>query len=297
MSKPITSNDHPVPKPRRRGFTLMETAIAVLLMSLIFLGTIALFTSAGKTGLKVTAANTAAVTSAQAMQSVCDDLKESYWAALPGDTTPVTWPSGFVASNFQNGSYNTGICLYAPVTTSTTLAGMSGSVPLLNRSATGQAAYLIYRGDADDTPNPNGTYLWKQYLQGTQDPSIIAKNIASNPAAVQFRRTSTNSIEVKIVCGEWSREIGEQTSDATDGSKVTGIAGRTVLLRNTSVTTLAVTSGYTNPFATPTPPPPPPTPTPSPSPTPTPRPTPTPTPRPTPTPTPAPTPPPLVGAG
>jgi hypothetical protein len=342
MSKPKPSRlipAPPMPKRKGRGFTLLETAIAVLLMSLIFFGTLTLFTGVERTGLKVTAASTASVTSAQAVQSVCDDLKEAYWAALPGDTAPVAWPSGFIASKFHNGPYNTGICIYAPVTTTASLAGLASTVTVLNRSATGQAAYLIYRGDSDTTPDPNGSYLWKQYLQVTQDPTLIASNISSDSRAVQFRRLTsglTNSIEVKIVCGEWSREIGEQTADTTNGTKVTGIAGRTVLLRNTSVTTLAVTSAYNNPFGTPTPVPTPsptpttaptstptpsptptkaptpsptptkaPTPTPSPTPTkaptptptPKPTPTPTPTPKPTPKPTPTPTPPPLVGAG
>jgi type II secretory pathway pseudopilin PulG len=311
MITPETKNNS-LPPQRRRGFSLVETAIAVVLMSLIFLGTISLFTTASTTGAKVTAATHASMNSAQSLQRVCDDIKEAYAAALPDlSGLPTTWePNGnavdsrFRTLNPDTGSYcNTAVYIYRPPAMTANVAA-AGNVSVMDRAGQGQPYCLIYRGMPDGSAQASfGTCLWKQYVSNNSR-ELLVNNIASHPGAVQFRRLSTGltkSIEVKIVCGEWSRLVGEQTNDTGTGSKVTKVAGRVVTLRNAALGSVAVATNGIGPSETPeeyTPPTPTPdpnaTPTPTPVPTatpistPTPRPTPTPTPRPTPTPTPPP---------
>lgn len=281
---------------QKRGFTLLEVLIASLLMVLILFGTITLFGSAGATAAKVRAAKEAAASSAQAIQRVCDDIKEAYAASLPSSVktlSSATWEPGNSSRYISSTGKNTGIYLYNPPSAT---APVHGGLTIMDRSGKGQPYCLIYRGNEDESADPNnGAYLWKQYVSDNHRERI-ASNIASSPDAVQFKILSsglTRSVEVKIVCGEHSPIIGEQTSDNTGkGSLVLKVAGRTVSLRNAALSSLGVVNGGIGPADGP---PAPPTPSPDPNATPTPRPTPTPEPTPTPvpqppTPTPVPTP-------
>lgn len=324
--------------PNRRGFTVLEVLIASFLMALILFGTITLFGSAGATAVKVTAARQATINSAQVVQHVCDDIKEAYAVALPNGAKTLSsalWEPGNTGQYISSTGKNTGIYLYRPASMT---APVNGGLTIMDRAAKGQPYCLIYRGNRDESADPNaGTCLWKQYASNDYR-ELLVDNIASSPDAVQFQVLSaglTRSAEVKIVCGEYSAIVGEQTGDNTgNGKKVLPVAGRTVALRNAAMSSIGVVTGgigpadgpspappptpdpnETPPPATPEPPPatasptPPPTPvptatpvptprpSPTPIPTPSPRPTPSPTPRPTPVPTPTPTPPPLFGAG
>lgn len=283
---------------RRSAFTMLEVLIASFLMALILFGTITLFSSAGATAFKVNAAKQAAVSSAQATQRVCDDLKESYAVSLPNGMKTLStafWEPGNSSRYISSTGKNTGVYLYTPPAAT---APVSGGLTIMDRAGKGLPYCLIYRGHEDQSADPNfGTCLWKQYA-ANDSRELLVNNIASSPDAVQFKVLSsglTRSVEVKIVCGEYSPVVGEQTSDNTgQGGKVLSVAGRTVILRNAAMSSLGVTNGGIGPADGP-PPYVPPTPTPDPNATPTPEPTATPEPTPTPPPTPVPPPTPTPG--
>lgn len=339
----MPETQHQAPRPQRRGFTMLEIMIASALMAIVFIGAVALFGTASVTAAKVSAAKYASVNSAQATQRICDEIKEAYVAVLPDGTKTTTssgptWEPGNASRFTSSSGKETGIYLYAPPSANVSVG--SGTLAIMDRSALGVPMCLIYRGDAGGNAEPDsGTCLWRQDAI-TNARVLLIDNIATHPDAVSFElRTATgalqDSVEVKVVCGEWSMQAGYQSSDARNGSKVSGLGGRTVKLRNSSIGVVGVTgSGIgpseapdqvptptpvptatiaptptqaptptpsPTPTKTPTPTPTPGTPTPTPTPTPTKTPTPTPTPTKTPTATPVPTPtptrPPLVGAG
>src|SRR5689334_15053695 len=130
---------------RRRAFTVLEVLIASFLMALILFGTIALFSSAGTTALKVNAAKQAAMSSAQATQKVCDDVKESYAIALPNGMktlSSATWEPGNTNRYISSSGKNTGIYLYTPPATT---APVHGGLTIMDRAGKGQPYCLIYR--------------------------------------------------------------------------------------------------------------------------------------------------------
>ncbi len=116
----------------------------------------------------------------------------------------------------------------------------------------------IYRGDASGNPSPSsGQYLWSvrcpaganynypaNYETRKICKFILTKHADNNPAtdAVQFigRYTSGTDIpsampyelEFKLVCGDQTAISKTQTNEAGDGSSVSALAGKCVLLRN-----------------------------------------------------------------
>lgn len=262
---------------RKQGFSLLETMFAFLLASLIFIGTLSLCLDTTRVAAKVSAANDASLDAAKALNKVTDRLREAYAFRLPGDANFIESPD--IPNNYRfssGGDYIlTGMRIILPkkkgdAANPSTFASVQNSAggtivlntdanQLLDRGAAGTveagAVLMLYRGNENQTPNPtSGTHLWLRNLAPGSTPELILRSVSSDPKAVQFKRDAFNGASVKIVAGHYSRIIGEQTNEATDGSKVTTLRGRFVLLRNTRINSVPE-------------PPPPTTPTPIPAPT------------------------------
>jgi type II secretory pathway pseudopilin PulG len=288
---------------KRHGFSLIETAVAVFLMAIIFIGTMNLFLTTGRTTQKVSAATAATTDAANASQYVVESIREAYKVTLPGETngdcpwpTPATYPPGDYTVNDDGAIIYTGIVVTHPaIVDSVSVSGNGGQISLntaqsrlYDRTNKGRSV-LIYRGDDAGNPAPSdGGSLWERDLSSPGSaPRQILSDVASAPGAVHFERRNSNPalIHLKIVSGQWSYTIGEQTSETTSGEKVTALTTRAVQLRNAAIA--GTTIPEAPPVVIPTPRPRP-TPTPRPRATPTPRPRSTPTPRPRSTPTPRP---------
>ena len=248
--------NHPIRRRKyQQGFTLLETGIAVMLMSLILMGTMDLFMNASRSSLRANSEASAGQDSANAMQRVIDKTREARSMLLPSEGT-IDGPSGTTAASFQttmvNGEViNAALELNMPATTSITVkngAGASLALTQYDRTATATHA-LFYRGNSgtDSTPNPaTGKALW-EYDSPAGTSTVLCKSIdAGTPNAVQFVRplsaqvngaaATSTQIEAKLVSGYSSMlangQQSVQTNEATGGSNTTTLTGKCVLMRN-----------------------------------------------------------------
>jgi type II secretory pathway pseudopilin PulG len=304
---------------RRRAFTMTEMIITVFLIALVFISTMTLFERATLAIARARAGTNASVSASVAYARVNGLLSEAAAVVLPGDPYWDATKLGPAANyiNIKDGqSVYTGILIQLPKSSGdekvigNTVAdehNLTGDQALVNRAEIDPNNYiLLYRGDAKAPYGSN--VLGKALLMKrstdppNSNPTVIISNVSENWEAVVFGKPGSikNNVSVRIVTGEASRMIGEQTNERSDGEQIaTGLQGSSVLMRNTSKNPLPRPSlgapsdpafapeKSTEPTPTPVPTP---TPTPTPVPTPTPKPTPTPTPKPSPTPTPVPTP-------
>lgn len=342
--------NHTAKLPRRSAFTLLETAVAVSIMAVVFIGTMTLFTASTASAAKAVSASTSSRDAAGLMQRLSDQFKEGYLYGLPGpdittEPSSKNWPtvqggwpaplnkSGYAYQDAQGNWHYTGVYVeYPPSSDMVQVYYSAGSQTSVTApspfdrskawaSGTTPAALIYYRADPDGTPRAlpdpsitkSATCLYVMDAQG--DRTEIASDIATEvhgaatswppaEAAVSFSNVG-NAVRVKLVCGNFSHLIGQQSSEQTDGSVIApGFGGRDVLMRNAAPPNLL--SGDKTGFYSPVPPssavPFSPTPSPSdapsataslpptPTPTPTPKPSSSPTPKPSTTPTPTPTP-------
>ena len=224
-------------KPRqrfRRGFSLVEAGLAILIISGVLLGTVTLFTAANRMSAKITAANFANKDNSLTVGRVVDMVREGYGAVLPNESN---WVSGNTAS-FQTvvsgTTVYTGVLLLYPSTTSSaTVKNLSGSDVVLtgasgnavfDRSQQSSVTILIYRGDSAGIADPDaGSCLWMLPSNATA-PTLLTENISSAPNAVSFIKPSTANgglsiLELKIVTA-YSRARGS-SSDAQDAGGLT----------------------------------------------------------------------------
>lgn len=275
-------------EPRhQRGFTLVEMMVALPLAALLLLGTISLYIMALRLGSKTSAELVTTQDAANAIQQVVEMTREAQVFTLP-DETGFTPPTGYSTNDFQatlNGAtVFTGVELTMPpmlqpsdigYTDSSlkyiTVKNASGndlpaepqttSLPFAPYLCTGAASqfYLIYRSNADGTPNPTtGNYLWEKSLGNTSPPvnSALCRTIASGtPNAVQFVRpvdaggnTLPYQMEIKIVSGAYSPINGVQTSEEGNGTYTSKLVGKCVLMRDHTSEVPAPTQGVNNPF-------------------------------------------------
>ncbi len=260
------TNPKPLRARRQRGFTLVEAVVGTVLISLVFLGTMQLFTESQRgvqrTGVQVQASQDAAI----GLQYVLSNARESWRFALPADGAGSFLPPGGALTDYQSSTgANTALELIMPALTNLTLRDASGSKFLLtpggfDRTAQAGGDILwIYRGNAPapgtfnpavrGTPNADsGKYLWAcrrpvGAVNAGQDQFqvicklILTKHADGSPAtdAVQFGHPASGvstEIEVKIVSGDTTSINGTQTNEATDGSSVDALYGKCALIRN-----------------------------------------------------------------
>lgn len=251
---------------RQRGFTLVEAVVGSTLISLVFLGTMQLFTESQRgvqrTGVQVQASQDAAI----GLQYVLSNARESWRFALPADGAGAFIAPGGALTDYQSSTgANTALELVMPALTNLALRDQSGSkftLPQGGYDRTAQAGgdiLWIYRGDAPapgpfnpavrGNPNANsGKFLWAcrrpagAVNAGQDRYQVICKLILTKHAngslamdAVQFGRPASGvstEIEVKLVSGDTTSINGTQTNEATDGSSVDALYGKCALIRN-----------------------------------------------------------------
>ncbi len=188
---------------RQRGFGLLETMIAMSLMSLLFLGAMNLILTSARSTVRAQAQVYSTAEAANAIQAVIGQLHEAADFSLPTSQTAglpesnwkgvSTVPMSSFSTTLNGETINTAIEIMTPpvltpasndytqpvqylnVLSTTTgnywQAGQPGS-PLaaqydvrLNGGLGINTMILIYRGDPDGTPDSvAGTYLWQYKL-------------------------------------------------------------------------------------------------------------------------------------
>ena len=186
----------------RRGFTLVETMLAVSLMAMIFLGAMNLYMGGLQAAAKSGAQLTANATAANGLQHVEQDVREAYFLVLPS-TTPVPSPAfgsdlgtGYPLSDFQvtyfdpslgaNRRIDTGLKIVFPAFTAVTVHKSSGAQLTLSRydTSTAGTSLYVYRADMPANPGANtpampdpsqGDCLW---ASGTENGMPINERFA-----------------------------------------------------------------------------------------------------------------------
>jgi len=216
---------------RKSGFTLIEAAIAIGIMALIFVTVMDLFVTMARTTVAANSTMFASADANRSMNHVIERMREARWFALPDDVNPVFSPpptslcveqsgSPCQASDFETtyGGYNvdTGLevvfpsgsvnpnPVYSACSSDATNApcvtlasGNATSVPTYSRDTDGTDLY-IYRANSNGTPNPStGICLWEA---GTDNGIAVNKSLMSSvataPNAIQFQRPNTNTFQV-----------------------------------------------------------------------------------------------------
>lgn len=229
---------------RRRGFTLIEATIALLLTSLLFLGSMEMFVTMCRTTTKNSAEVNSSATAAIGLQRIVEMTNESTRVTLSTE-------SGFEVpggTDFQSSQFRTsaGVCTGLQVTTTT--AQSASGAPIVFIKSNGQSATVIphgssfgangmdeslwiYRANNNGTPNANsGTTLWaKGKYQGQAMSRPLVKNLdASSLVALKFSKPEPNQMGVTIRSSDYSA-IGEQ---GVSKNSVVQTASTAVLLRN-----------------------------------------------------------------
>ncbi len=261
---------------QRRGFTLLEAMVALTLMALIFTGTMDLCTMAARTTLKVNSQMSASLDSSIALQQVIETIREAQSFSLPNETPAnggsFVMPTGFTGANYSTTLSGENIYTAMEVAQSATAAvtvkdsggnTIAVTPAAYNRDAASPSTLLIYRGDPNGTPDSNpsgstvrnaGTYLWQCTVSGagaTSGLRALCKSISTAPNAVQFVRPYVGNpaqaqpfqVEVKITSGYYSLVNGSQTNEETNGSTVSQLSGKCVLMRDHAI---SVQSGGSN---------------------------------------------------
>ena len=240
-------------QPGARGFTLVESSIAVLLMGIIFLVTVSIFIMMTKEAVMTQSQIAASLDASRATQAIIADARESAVIALPNESNFMA-PTGYSASNFTT-TYNgntvcAALCLFQPMTGSTlTFPGCANSVTLYNRNVqlpnTYGAYKVYYRADSNGTPDPSaGNYLWLWVSDGSVNAPVIRivdSGIASSPPnAVEFERPAASiantEVSVKIVSTYYT-PIDSASSQTQNGHYTTALTGTCVRMRDYSSST------------------------------------------------------------
>ncbi|MDR3708341.1 MAG: hypothetical protein P4L33_08570 [Capsulimonadaceae bacterium] len=233
---------------RQGGFTLAEASIAIGLMGVIFIVTIAVFITMSQGAIRTQAQVSASMDASVATQAINADAREAVAMALPNETGFVS-PTGYSAANFETtysgANVYTAVCITKPGTgspstgTTITFAGCTNPVTVYNRSATG-ISLVYYRSDANGVPDASaGSYVWEWSSDGSISKAIIKSVSASAPNSVQFERPASSiastEVSVKIVSGYYS-PINTDTNEATNGHYTTTLTGTCVRMRDYSTT-------------------------------------------------------------
>jgi prepilin-type N-terminal cleavage/methylation domain-containing protein len=213
----------------KRGFTLVEVGISLLIMSLLMLGASDLFLTAARNTTSTTARVQTTQDAANGLQYILNNGRVATSYAVPGDTAWVA-PRGATAS-YQSGTVNTGIqfsydnratttptlCV-TNCTSGTTRVGIYDPT----QPTAGQTIW-IYRADADGTPDPTaGMYLHATIRPAGMTSSVSDTNITlarlietTRTDAVSFIKLDTKDFQAEVVSSTYA---GPNTWTATDES-------------------------------------------------------------------------------
>ena len=234
-----------------RGFTLIDTLVASVIMGLLLAGGINLYVStlriASRSNAQVSATDRAAIIAEQ----IADLSRESYSFALPTDSSGFVIPvAGKTASDFITEDGNAAaLQLTFPVLASVTVVNSVGTActaasgtnfPLIYTKSAGNVL-TIYRSDSAGNPSKDtGQYLWEKgtLSDGTTVANRFAKlgetatvSAALADAATFVRATGSNyAVEIQIIAGDYSI-IGVNGQQDSSGN-VTQTIGKWALSRN-----------------------------------------------------------------
>ena len=240
-------------RTRRAGFTLIEAALAMALMGLLFIGAMNLYITATRTAAGSNAQNDSSGRAANALGRIDDDAREAYYIDLPDDAASDSASSFTPGTSYTAASYiatdgtDAAIQLTYPtasaqaVLTSTGATQVASPAPYSRGAST--STLLIYRSDGSGIPKPNdGQYLWALGTErGTAINSKIARLYDTNSTpiadAVCFARPLdssgtklTNEVEIRLIAAAFSLAAsgGQQTSESSQAV----LTGKCVLMRN-----------------------------------------------------------------
>ena len=150
----------------RSGFTLIEVGLALLIMSMLFLGATDLFLTAARNTASTNARTQTTLDASNGIQYVLMNGREATSYAVPTDAGWVS-PRGTAAS-YQSGAIYAGIefnydnrVTTQPILCVTDCVAGTASVPVYDSTqpTTGQTIW-VYRADVDGTPDAAaGMYL------------------------------------------------------------------------------------------------------------------------------------------
>ncbi len=254
---------------RQAGFTLLETMLALSLMSLIFLGVTTLFLNAARIGMTTDSQVRASQDGANTVQSVIEKTREAYSLTLPtegGFSPPATYTASQFSTTDSGETIETALQLTLPGTLLPATVGYTNTsytnINVYNAAGTQvaltpydrnspNAHITFYRSNTLGVPAPaNGTCLWEYSTDAviggvTGINRAICKSVDANTAnAVQFVRpttsttTLTNQVEIKIVTSYYSPINGQQTNEQTGGGNSSQMTGKCVLMRDHGVLSL-----------------------------------------------------------
>jgi len=186
----------------RRGFTLLEMLVATVLGILVVTSAVILFIGGVRLALGMQSTSHALRAGSNGIDRLRVELATATSYLLPSDADPwVPWnDQGLGASkNYLTGGkkedapLNTAIFLSFP--SDRTVQLRTGATTVTNTSLslrrTVDRGLLLYRGDADGTPNANsGTFLWmRRYTGGSlTSKTVLYRKLSSAVDAVSFRR-------------------------------------------------------------------------------------------------------------
>lgn len=235
---------------RNQGYSLVETLISMAILSMLFLTAMTLYIASFKLSLRVQASESATSDAGLATERVMNDVREAAWIDLPSDSdSQFTAPPGVTSSAFSTtyggSAINTAVeVILPPMSSATVSTGVNTTVgdTVNQRNAQSSTSTLwFYRSDGSGNPNTAGGYLW---MVGTENGETVNQAImksidTTSGGAVQFSRpvnTSTVSLpyqlQAKIVSSYYSPVNGTQTSETTNGTQLTDLAGRCVEMRD-----------------------------------------------------------------
>ena len=250
----------PTYRPRRRGFTLLETLISVSIFTIIIGGTTALLVMLLRMCNNLSAGTVASVDASLALGRITQGIRQAQdFQLMDGGAFNTTYN----AVNPSNASQIaiTGIRVSAPAFAATTTidvggssgtsAPLSGTNALYNQEAPG-TTLDFFRSDKNGNPAPTtGTCLW---MRGTENGQTInralVKSVAPTWNAVQFitpympdgTTPIKNVVTIKLTCSYYSRINGNASSDTGKGG-VTQLTGECVYLRNHSTNGTTASTG------------------------------------------------------
>lgn len=245
-----------------RGFTLLETSVALFIGLLLVIAALSLLLLIGRATTRVSAGAATVQSGAIVVQSVNTLLEEGFGTILPDDSLP-TWNSATLGdlTLYQSTSgattINTALYLLLPPEGSAEVydsAGnaitLSGTASPFNRSGKNIThTMLLFRGTESGAAAPsNGNCLWFWEYQGgaVVQRYRLSRTIAPVWNAVQFRRQGENLIYIQLVTGT-NLPSGAITSENTgSGAGVLNSTQRAVRLHNVPLgkgTTITYPSG------------------------------------------------------
>ena len=288
-------------KAARGGFTLVEAAVSLAILSMVMLGVMNLFIAAARVQSRTIADSSAGKSAQLAVRAISDNAREALFVLLPTDTAggytfnqmlstistsginvnsgnPATRFATYSQGNFESwdsGHANecyTGMAITFPAAgTACNILTGTGSTPTsppvpydLTQPA---ASYLfVYRSDKNGNTSPTtGSYLWEiGTLNGTTVDRPIVRNVdpyawnavefvrVPDPADATGQTPLQDQVQVKVTCAEYSLPDKTQTSETTNGTNTTNMAGKVIVLRNYTASTGSGLSNATSTWVPPT---------------------------------------------